>query len=634
MSGIAGIFNQDGGPVSRGELETLAMPARHRAVDGRDGWIGPFVGIVHQHFHVTPESRIEPQPFVARSGVVVALDGRLDNRDELIDRSLPETAAPGCGDGALIAAAYARFGERFVSHLNGDFAIALFDPAATRLVLARDRMGARTLYYRALARTLLFASEIKSLLAHPAVAACPDEDSVADLVIDGYSDGQHTCFEDVRSIPAGYQLLVTPHRIVIERHWDFDPGREIRFRDIDDYAQAFRGLFEQAVRRRLRSAHPVAVAVSGGLDSSSIFCEAARLTRGGRAIALRGFAQTFPADPDADERTFLAEAQRASGLPIARLPVAGVRLLDEPTRAAWHIEAPGLMWDAHSATLAAAREAGCRSILDGYFGDQMLFDRAYLFDLVRRGRWVKVRRDLREFGAWMIDVDPGEFERQFGHSLVRWLPPRWLFSAVKRRRARRRIARMRPRWFTRRFLTRAVERALSRPDPSYTFASHHGEHFYRQLTSGFYRVQLQRGDAAGPMHGLEVLHPFRDRDLVAFLMAVPGEVVNWHGVPKGLLRVALADILPGPIRQRRSKADFTGLVNRAMLDELPSVRRLLTEDCFAVRLGFADGKAIASELSTYEARMSRETSATACWRVSDLVGLEVWLQRFFSPAVA
>jgi hypothetical protein len=136
------------------------------------------------------------------------------------------------------------------------------------------------------------------------------------------------------------------------------------------------------------------------------------------------------------------------------------------------------------------------------------------------------------------------------------------------------------------------------------------------------------------MHNVEVLHPFRDRDLVAFLMAIPGEVVNRDGVPKGLLRHALKGILPAAVGRRRWKADFTALVNRGIVAEYPAILRLLARDCRAVQAGFANGDTLARELKMSETQVARAGDAIPAWQISDLVGLEIWLRRFFGATAA
>jgi asparagine synthase (glutamine-hydrolysing) len=371
------------------------------------------------------------------------------------------------------------------------------------------------------------------------------------------------------------------------------------------------------------------------VDSSSVFCQAAALERRAAApLPLHGIALTASGDVAADELKYLDQVEKGCGLPIAKLPISALRLLADAESVVWHLEMPGVMWDAHLALFAHVRKSGCASILDGYFGDQMLFERGYLVDLVRRGRWLKVRHDLREFAAWMTDVEAGEFERQLRSALVRSLPPRWLFRAVKKRTARWRSKRRNPRWYTQTFLDRALDRALSRPDLGRAFPNTHAERYYRHATSGYYRVQVQRGDAGGLMHNVEVLHPFRDRDLVAFLMAIPGEVVNRDGVPKGLLRHALKGILPAAVGRRRWKADFTALVNRGIVAEYPAILRLLARDCRAVQAGFANGDTLARELKMSETQVARAGDAIPAWQISDLVGLEIWLRRFFGATAA
>lgn len=635
MSGIVGLFNLDGRPVEPSELKGLAAALAHRAVDGEDFWIGSAAGIGHQHARATLESSTERQPLISPSGLVVAFDGRLDNRHDILNACSPSVRSPEAAwsDAALVLAAYGACGEAFAARLNGDFALALFDSTNRRLLLARDRMGARALYYCPRPGTVLFASEIKSLLAHRAVRSGPDEDALADLVLDGYSDGTRTCFQGVYSVPPGHVLIVTTDGRVLRPHWDFDPAREIRYRSFDDYAECFRTLFAESVRRRLRSDRPVAVSVSGGLDSSSIFCQASALIKSGATPTdLRGFAMTFPGNPAADEVAYLDHVETASGLPIVRQSVSALRLLADVERTIWHMEMPGLTWDVQSTLLSSARQSGCTVVLDGFFGDQILSDQAYLVDLFRRGRWLTVRRHLRESDAWMTDIEPGLSKRQFRSTLVRALPPRWLFRFVKGRTARGRLGRRLPTWYTAKFLERGIERSLSRPNLDRGFASSHAEHFYKNATSGFCQVQIHRSNATGLMHGLDVAYPFRDRDLVAFLMAIPGEMANRDGVPKALLRHAMRGILPEAIRQRRSKADFTSAGNHAIVSEYPAILRVLTRDSLAVQAGLVDGDRLAHELTTFERRVAGADTALPAWQIGDLVGLELWLRRFFGAA--
>src|SRR5205807_1212905 len=137
-------------------------------------------------------------------------------------------------------------------------------------------------------------------------------------------------------------------------------------------------------------------------------------------------------------------------------------------------------------------------------------------------------------------------------------------QAVRQRLAARTRRRM-PQWYRPHVMERALARGLQRNVARPASCSEHARQCYRNATSGHHLVQVEDKTAAGSMFGIDVVSPFRDRDLVAFVMATPGRIVNWQGVPKGLLRESMKEIVPDSIRLRRWKADFTALNNAAVL---------------------------------------------------------------------
>src|SRR5947208_318172 len=163
------------------------------------------------------------------------------------------------------------------------------------------------------------------------------------------------------------------------------------------------------------------------------------------------------------------------------------------------------------------------------------------------------------------------------------------------------------------------------------FASTHAEQYYRHVTAGHYSHSVRCERALGEMYDVDVRYPFRDRDLVSFLMAIPGEVVNWQGRPKGLLREALTGIVPDAILARRSKADFTAVENQGLRNQHQHLAGLLSGDCLAVRAGFVDGRVLREWLPTL-ASIDEQQAALPGWRLTDVVGLELWLRSFFGDA--
>jgi asparagine synthetase B (glutamine-hydrolysing) len=309
---------------------------------------------------------------------------------------------------------------------------------------------------------------------------------------------------------------------------------------------------------------------------------------------------------------------------IERVPMRALGLLDGSREAVWHVEAPLLdaQWSTTTALLETARRAGARVLLTGHWGDQVLFDQAYLVDLVHRFQFRRVREHLVEFGRWLTDVDPRHFRRRFLLDLVKHSVPAPLLPLL--RRLRREPA---PPWYAAAF-RRRVRRPGFGQQPDAPFVTAHARSLYEQARSGHHVLCLEWNNKAAAMHGLDVAFPFLDRDVLSFLLAVPGEMQAWNGVPKALLRSAMHRVLPEAIVRRTWKADFTDLVNEGLRRELPGVTRYLDADGMAVRLGYVERGALREELARLDDRMDSRSAASA-WAVSDLLGLELWLRTFF-----
>ena len=150
------------------------------------------------------------------------------------------------------------------------------------------------------------------------------------------------------------------------------------------------------------------------------------------------------------------------------------------------------------------------------------------------------------------------------------------------------------------------------------------------MTAGHYVNVIRRQKAAGQMRGLDVAYPFRDRDLVAFLMAIPGDIVNWRGVPKGLLRQSLTGILPDAIRDRRWKADGTPMSNYAARRDHMEIARALQDSC-SVRAGLVDREVLESSVRDFATSIAGDQGTLPGWDLTDLIGLEQWLRAFMPP---
>jgi asparagine synthase (glutamine-hydrolysing) len=212
MTGIAGVWNLDGRPIERQLVTRIGSRIAHRGGDVSDIWQADSIAFIAHVARVTPESRTEDQPLTDRHQNALVFDGRLDNREQLIRQlSLGDTAVD-MPDTEIALAALQAWGCDSLARLEGEFALAFFDRRNRQLTLARDPVGCRPLYYRLDRERLIFASEIKAVLAHPGVPVQPNQDLIADLLVRNrlpYEDEGQTFFEGIHCArPHNFRYLL------------------------------------------------------------------------------------------------------------------------------------------------------------------------------------------------------------------------------------------------------------------------------------------------------------------------------------------------------------------------------------------------------------------------------------------
>ena len=268
MAGIFGVCHFDDRPIDPALIARMSATLARDERDGEALVIEGSTALGCRVLHEASASAPRAQPVRSSSGTRLVFEGRLDNRDELITALRDRLdVAPATSDAELAAACYEINGLQFAGHLLGDFALALFDGRRRRVVLARDAMGIRPLSYRRTQTSLFFGSSVKTLLADPDWHAHPNNQLLAELLLrrsHRRPADAGTLFAGVSQVPPAHVVVFTADGAHSERYWDFDCRLSAVGQSFGDYARAFRVLFERAVSRRLRSAHPVAIAVSAG----------------------------------------------------------------------------------------------------------------------------------------------------------------------------------------------------------------------------------------------------------------------------------------------------------------------------------------------------------------------------------
>ena len=282
MCGITGIVDTEQ-PVDSEALRRMANALRHRGPDDEEYHVvqgnggGASVGLGFRRLAII-DLEGGRQPMCNEDGSLwIVCNGELYNYQEL----RPELEAKGhrfrthC-DVETLLHLYEELGEECVTRVNGMFAAAIWDAKAQTLFLARDRLGKKPLYYRATANRLLFGSEVKALLEHPACPRELDHRSLSKYLAYEYVPSPHCIFKGINKLPAGHTLTWKRGETRIRRYWDLKFPEPVR-RPEAQIAEELRERLKEAVRLRLISDVPLGVFLSGGIDSSSIVAMMAEL---------------------------------------------------------------------------------------------------------------------------------------------------------------------------------------------------------------------------------------------------------------------------------------------------------------------------------------------------------------------
>jgi asparagine synthase (glutamine-hydrolysing) len=560
-------------------------------------------------------SRIrKPHP----SGLILAADARLDNRKELLDAlaaDLPGTPE----DADLILAAYLKWGESCPECLLGDFAFAVWDPRNRRLFAARDHLGVRSLYWTRQGSRVGVASAVYPLLEDPATPRRVDLVAVGDYLAGLTSEPDRTFFQDVYRLPSGHHLTATAKGCTACRYWNVTNLQPAEMSEKDAVSR-FLELLRQAVRDRTKtSSGPVGIAMSGGLDSTSVAAIAQEPGGQSAGHPLKAYSFVFDQLKNCDERPYIKDVSEALGIETSYIPAESFWFLGNDEAYAPPLETPMMSWESPFLQLfQSLRDRGGKVLLTGHGADDLLTGSHLVYaDRLRRG-------DLRVIKeVWKYSRSRQYGWRPFYRQLIEPLLSVETATALHSRFSRRAALPVTT-WITPDFARRTglPERLAQAERFGKRTAS--GEMHRRLIASPSYQRAVEWYDRnAGPF-GIEVRHPFLDRRLFEHVLTLPPCHLFRLGERKPLLRRALAGILPDSVRLRHDKVSLGGLVDFSLKKEVDRVRGLLAAPLVA-ELGIVDGGAVRQAFELY-AGGERSAALRSLWYV---VTVELWLRRHF-----
>jgi asparagine synthase (glutamine-hydrolysing) len=280
MCGICGIFDLSGKPINRDILTRLNSVIRHRGPDGEGELVDHEVGLGHRRLSIIDVGG-GGQPIGNEDGKVqVVFNGEIYNfielRNELENLGHQFKTQ---SDTEVIVHAYEQWGSACVNRFNGMFAFALWDAQKRELFLARDHLGIKPIYYVTIGSQLLFASEIKSLLQHPACPREVDLEALAELFTFRYVPSPKTLFQKIMKLPPAHFMVASRAGLRIERFWDWVPRRQ-KARKEAELIEEYQNLLEDAVRLQMRSDVPVGLFLSSGVDSGALLAIMSKFSKG------------------------------------------------------------------------------------------------------------------------------------------------------------------------------------------------------------------------------------------------------------------------------------------------------------------------------------------------------------------
>ncbi|MGE0081191.1 MAG: asparagine synthase (glutamine-hydrolyzing) [Thiohalomonadaceae bacterium] len=635
MCGIAGVLDLEGKPVASARLVDMIASVRHRGPDGVGLYSEGPIGLAHARLSIIDIAG-GAQPIHNEDGSVqVVFNGEIFNylelRSELSRRGHRFYTR---SDTEVIVHLYEEYGREFVAHLNGQFAIALWDQRARRLLLVRDRVGIAPLYYHASATELLFGSEMKALFAGGVVprAHLPGLDQVFTFWSPLAPD---TVFEGVHELPPGHWLEADGRGVRTGRYWDFEfpEGGAFDGRSEAQLAEELRARLEQAARIRLRADVPVGAYLSGGLDSSVI----ASLISG-NDVRLCTFSIGFDSET-LDETPYQQAVVHDLGTAHVRMECVDGTVADAIADTIWHTEMPVLRTAPAPMRLLSgfARANGFKVVLTGEGADEVFggYD-IFKEDKVRRywaARPTSARRPLllRRLYPYLDIGAQGQRYLQafFGQGLSDADSP-W-FSHL-------------PRWSTtaqcKQFFSDAMQEALAAAPPVM-------ERFAAQLPASFRRwhplnraqyleskvllpgyLLASQGDRMLMANAVEGRFPYLDHHVIEFAARLPPRMKLRALNEKYLLKRAMAGRLP-PSVLARHKQPYRAPDIAAFIKAAPECMDLLAPDVVRdygyfdpARVALLVRKAMAGKAIGYRDNMA----------FVGILTTQIWHHRFIADA--
>jgi asparagine synthase (glutamine-hydrolysing) len=607
MSIQAGQWNCDGKPIDDDFLSRVSRLAAPYAPHGGRVHVDGCLTMLYRPYHSTHESYSERQPTVSPGGNVLTWDGRLDNRHDLVDQ-LAVGVTYKSTDAEIVTAAFECWGTNCFRQFVGDWALTVWRAKTRELILARDYVGIRQLFYHHQRRSITWCTCLAALCLSGQTFHLCDEYVAGYLGM--FPDAHLTPYEELRSVPPASFVRFTDGKMDEQRYWEFKPTGGAPSQSDSDYEENYRYLLTQSVRRRLRTSSPVLAELSGGLDSSAIVCVADDLLSRGSVAATRldTFSYYDSTDPDEDDFAFFTKVEETRGRSGTHIDLKGTA--DSlPLQNLNFLATPGfeIRSEVQEALSRIASTDEYRVLLCGIGGDEVngqavdaclvLADHALHLHLSKFAKELVTLSLLTRRPVLHLLFDslrqlfPG-FIRQVLHPGCRLDP--WINPHFARRSGlgKRQVNEIKGKLF-----------GLRLRDSQQTIG-----------------VMARRATYIRPFP-IERRYPYLDQSLVEFLLGVPFDQLFRSGTRRSLMRRALVGMVPREILERATKASVSRCYSLSLQKHWGTVAAAF-KSSLSAQLGYVDPAEVRKALEA----MRIGNMPPYFIRLLKVVSLELWLR--------
>ena len=620
MCGIAGVYSRKQEQAVRDVLLGMAGELAHRGPDGVGLYLDRRFGMLNTRLAIVDLAGGDQPLSNEDADLWVMQNGEIYNAPELQSEleALGHRFATRC-DTEVLVHAYEQWGPECLARLNGAFAFAIWDTRREELFLARDRFGIRPLFVAAPEGNLIFASEAKAILRHPAQCRQLDPRGIAETLWMWSVGPDLSAFEGIRELAPGCWMRVGPDGVIEERRWwdlEFATADECRKESEEELAEELLALLTDSARLRLRADVPVGAYLSGGLDSSAT----AAIVRRVSSVRLSSFAVCF-SDPRFDERQHQARMARELETDLHSIEATGRQTAEAFPDVVWLGEKP-LLRTAPAPLLLlskSVREQRFKVVLTGEGADEVFAGYNIFREQKVRRFWAKYPKSetrpllLRRLYPYLAhDMGRAEaFTRAFfSRQLEQVDDP--LYSHRIRFANTARVQRfLSPALFSAAREADSEQRLLTRLPAQFEQFTALGKAQYLEITTFMQGYLLHsQGDRMLMGNGVEGRFPFLDHRVAEFAARVPDRMRVRALREKHLLRKAVSSLLPQEVVERDKQPYRAPILKAFIGPEAPEYVAEQLSPAALLRAGLFAPAQVAKLLSKCQQNLDRGISET------------------------